>query len=82
MKPFRYRLWACLLFALLLTAVFGMRAVADEAGTCGDNLIWKVENETLTISGTGEMPDFRTDETYRNRIFGILCPAQPRHGTG
>ena len=74
MKPFRYRLWACLLFALLLTAVFGMRAVADEAGTCGDNLTWKVENETLTISGTGEMPDFRTDENVQKPYLWYTVP--------
>ena len=33
-------------------------------GVCGDNLIWKVEgtydNTTLTITGTGDMWDFRT----------------------
>lgn len=25
------------------------------SGTCGENLTWKIENETLTISGTGEL---------------------------
>ena len=59
MKPFRYRLPVCLLFALLLTAVFGVHALADETAACGDNLTWKVENETLTISGTGKMDDYK-----------------------
>jgi hypothetical protein len=38
---------------LLLTATaFG------QSGTCGDNLTWTLENETLTISGTGAMTDY------------------------
>ncbi len=32
---------------------------AEQAfGTCGENLIWTVENGTLTISGTGNMDDY------------------------
>lgn len=74
MKLIRYRLWACLLFALLLTAVFGARTLADDAGVCGDNLTWKVENETLTIFGTGEMPDFRTDESVQKSYLWYTLP--------
>ena len=74
MKPFRYRLWTCLLFALLLTAVFAAPALADEEGTCGDNLTWKLENETLTISGTGAMPDFRTDESVQKPYLWYTLP--------
>ena len=40
MKSWRYRLPVCLLFALLLTAVFGVCARADNEGTCGPNLTW------------------------------------------
>lgn len=32
--------------------------LATTSGTCGDNLTWKLENGTLTISGTGEMTDY------------------------
>lgn len=58
MKALKYRLLVCLLFALLLTAVFGAPVLAETKGTCGENLAWKVENETLTISGTGKMDDY------------------------
>ena len=58
MKPLKYRLWVCLLFALLLPAVFGTGALADDEGTCGENLTWKLEGDLLTVSGTGRMDDF------------------------
>lgn len=50
---------ACL--ALLLSVGFlGVFAVpaAAESGTCGENLTWTLENGTLTISGTGPIPEF------------------------
>lgn len=74
MKPLRYRLWVCLLFALLLTAVFGAGALADGEGTCGDDLAWKVENETLTISGTGDMPDFEIDASVQKPYLWYTMP--------
>ena len=58
MKPFRYRLWACLLFALLLTAVFGVPVPAGAERTCGENLTWRLEGKRLIISGTGRMDNF------------------------
>ena len=63
MKSWRYRLPVCLLFALLLTAAFGVCALADDEGTCGPNLAWKLEGDLLTISGTGPMDDFTEKET-------------------
>ena len=30
------------------------------AGTCGDNVTWKLEGDTLTISGTGPMFDYKS----------------------
>lgn len=41
---------------------------ASEAitGTCGKNLTWALENGTLTIAGTGEMEDYRSDQLYSN----------------
>ena len=33
----------------------------DSLGQCGDNLTWKLENDTLTISGTGKMYDYAMD---------------------
>ena len=43
---------------------------ADEptSGTCGDNLTWKLEDGTLTISGTGAMYDYY--QTYDNSWRG------------
>lgn len=38
-------------------------ASLETSGQCGDNLTWRIENETLTISGTGAMWDYEdTDE--------------------
>ena len=33
------------------------KSAAPTEGTCGENASWKLENGTLTISGTGEMAD-------------------------
>lgn len=44
-------------------------------GTIGDNLTWKLENGTLTISGSGAMTDFSYKDApwyeYRNEIKAI-----------
>ena len=74
MKSWRYRLPVCLLFALLLTAVFGVCARADNEGTCGPNLTWKLENRRLIISGTGEMDDFKEDETVQKPYLWYTLP--------
>lgn len=38
---------------------------ADAAGgSCGENLTWKVEGTTLSITGTGEMNDYETEGYY------------------
>lgn len=34
---------------------------ASNFGTCGDNLMWGIENETLTISGIGPMKNYDGD---------------------
>jgi hypothetical protein len=47
-----------LLTVLLLSAATGF---AQTSGTCGENLTWTLEDGTLTISGTGEMPDYSSD---------------------
>ena len=50
------------LIALLLCAAFlpiRAEAAVVTSGTCGDNLIWVLEdNGTLTISGSGDMYDY------------------------
>jgi len=49
--------------AIAVFAVFAM-AVADDSGTCGDELTWTFtqNSKTLVISGTGEMTNYTTDE--------------------
>ena len=46
-------------------------SAASEAitGTCGENLTWTLENGTLTIAGTGEMEDYRSDQWYSNEDY-------------
>ena len=57
-------------------------AFADSAptsGTCGDNLTWRLDGSTLTISGTGDMDDYHDDlheyspwSGYRSRIIEVI----------
>ena len=55
----------CLVFSLLPVS-----ALADEAptsGTCGKNLTWSLDsNGTLTITGTGEMDDYDSEDVGEN----------------
>lgn len=37
-------------------------AASAASGTCGEHLTWSLEQGTLTISGTGDMDDFRLHE--------------------
>lgn len=49
-------------------------------GTCGDNLTWKLEDGTLTISGTGEMYNYFVDSAAspwneeKEEIINIILP--------
>lgn len=45
----------CLVFTLLPV---GATAAAATSGTCGSNLKWKLEDGTLTVSGTGAMYNY------------------------
>ena len=48
------------LFIVLFLTVALTYALAQQSGSCGDNLTWTLdENGTLTISGTGEMDDYQ-----------------------
>lgn len=46
-------------FILLLFCFAFSITISAESGTCGENLVWTMENGILTISGTGKMPDFK-----------------------
>ena len=42
-------------------------------GTCGENLTWKYDSEgTLTISGTGEMPDYDGNAPWSNYTYASI----------
>ena len=64
------------LFAILM--LMPMMAMADDSGTCGDNLTWTYTEatKTLTISGTGDMRDYVNSHapwySYRESILKVL----------
>ena len=62
MKTRKFALIACLLCAVLLALFFVLhdkgRAPSAGEGSCGKNLSWKLEQGTLTISGTGSMDNY------------------------
>ena len=47
------------LFALFLALVAGVGTLFAESGTCGENLTWDLTNGVLTISGTGNMTNYK-----------------------
>lgn len=51
------------IFILITAIMIFFTVYADETGICGDNLMWKFEDATgtLTISGTGSMNDYTHD---------------------
>ena len=57
MKKLR-RLTGLLLCLCLLFVFLPGRADAASSGTCGSNLTWTLDGDTLTISGTGAMNDY------------------------
>lgn len=67
-----------MIVALLLCAVPAM--AADEfSGKCGKNLSWRLEEDTLIITGSGAMEDYREQalapwHAYRERITAVLLP--------
>ncbi len=63
----------CLLMNLTVPALAEeAKITADESGTCGDNLTWELEGNTLTISGTGEMYDGSPWDAHRKKIEKVV----------
>lgn len=56
------RFLSMLLAVLMVLTLLPAAAFADGelSGTCGDNVTWKLEGDTLTISGTGPMFDYNS----------------------
>ena len=63
------------IFYLILAFVCCSLSV-QASGTCGDNIQWSVENETLTITGYGDMsyPSQVPWYSYRNSIKTVSLP--------
>ena len=64
----------------LLTTILGLSiaiSISAQSGTDG-NISWKIEGSTLTISGTGDMPDYVNSQTapwynnYRETIKTVV----------
>ena len=59
---------------ITMTSIFTMSASAEPAasGTCGDNATWKIENNTLTITGTGAITGYHyNDLPWRGQAANI-----------
>ena len=63
-KLFSILLVAVFVIALLPIGIFAEEEVID-SGSCGNDLTWTLDGDgTLTISGTGRMPDYTTKWGY------------------
>ena len=63
MKLFKRMMAALAAVVLVVTCLPSQKLQAeDEVKHCGDNLTWKLDGYTLTISGTGPMYDFESTE--------------------
>lgn len=66
------------LLFLYLLLLLPISATADDSGTCGENTTWYYEEgtKTLTISGTGSMPDWTSPwDVYKENIQVIIINA-------
>lgn len=74
---------ACMLVSLALPAlaeeteetediVLDNEITADTSGTCGENLTWVLEGNTLTISGSGAMDDGSPWDAHRKKIKNVI----------
>ena len=80
MKKTRKILSVLLVLIMIISIIplSSITASAATSGTCGDNLTWayNVSNRTLTISGTGAMYDYSTNnrpwEVYEDDIGTII----------
>ena len=69
-----------LTFMSILISLFAFSTInvsAATSGTCGTNLKWTYENQTLTISGSGDMQSYSSVSSvpwysYKTNIKKIL----------
>ncbi len=63
------------------SGLLAVKANAVESGTCGDNLTWIIDGKgTLTISGTGAMYDYTTNELHLNDPGAFVENPAPWYG--
>ena len=66
------------LYLLLITLLVSLSTYAEESGTCGEHLKWKLTAEgVLTITGTGEMynwysPQNRPWAPYSSNVKQVI----------
>lgn len=68
-----------LVLALVLVLGAMPAALAAESGNCGDGLSWELVDDTLTITGSGDMQDFPENTMApwypcRERIARVILP--------
>ena len=71
MKMIRWITSAILACMLVLCAAPAVGAVSA-SGTCGEGMSWKLENYTLTVSGSGEIEDGCPWEEYKSKIDHVV----------
>ena len=71
MKMKRWITSAILACMLVLCAAPAVGAVSA-SGTCGEGMSWKLENYTLTVSGSGEIEDGCPWEEYKSKIDHVV----------
>ena len=60
------------LVSLLLALLAPGASAVTASGTCGEGLTWKLENYTLTVTGSGEMEDGSPWEEYKTKIEQVV----------
>jgi hypothetical protein len=66
-------------FILTQDTTFSAEFAQTFSGQCGDNLYWSYQNNTLTISGFGEMYDERPWGLFINEIQHVVLPNSITH---
>ena len=57
------KLLSLLIVVCLIAAILPAAVLAAESGSCGENVAWTLDGQTLTISGSGSTADYTTLDT-------------------
>lgn len=60
------------LVSMLLMLLSPAASAVTASGSCGEGLTWKLENYTLTVTGSGEMEDGCPWEDYKTKIDHVV----------